>query len=93
MPAFRIVEALDVIEHVCLGLIQRAIHSLCAIRSVLRDERKLSSAALNVARSLIEKRPFPAELMPMWPISTRVNKPENDDPSIIEAIEVATDAA
>jgi putative SOS response-associated peptidase YedK len=25
-------------------------------------------------------RPFPAEPMRMWPISTRVNKPENDDP-------------
>jgi hypothetical protein len=29
--------------------------------------------------------------MRMWPISTRVDKPENDDPSIIEPI--ATDAA
>jgi hypothetical protein len=38
-------------------------------------------------------RPFPAPLMRMWPISTRVNKPENDDPSIIEPIEPATDAA
>ena len=38
-------------------------------------------------------RPFPAHLMRMWPISTRVNKPENDDPSIIEPIEPATDAA
>ena len=28
-------------------------------------------------------RPFPAEPMGMWPISTRVNKPENDDPSIL----------
>ena len=37
--------------------------------------------------------PFPADLMRMWPISTRVNKPENDDPSIIEPIELATDAA
>jgi putative SOS response-associated peptidase YedK len=36
-------------------------------------------------------RPFPADLMRMWPISTRVNKPENDDPSIIEPIEPATD--
>ncbi len=27
----------------------------------------------------------------MWPISTRVNKPENDDPSIVEPIEVATE--
>ena len=37
-------------------------------------------------------RPFPADLMRMWPISTRVNKPENDDPSIVEPIESATDA-
>ena len=37
--------------------------------------------------------PFPADLMRMWPISTRVNKPENDDPSIIEPIELASDAA
>jgi hypothetical protein len=29
----------------------------------------------------------------MWPISTRVNKPENDDASIIESVELATDAA
>ena len=38
-------------------------------------------------------RPFPADLMRMWAISTRVNKPENDDPSIVEPIQVATDAA
>jgi hypothetical protein len=31
--------------------------------------------------------------MRMWPISMRVNKPENDDPSIIERIELATNAA
>jgi putative SOS response-associated peptidase YedK len=30
--------------------------------------------------------PFPAEPMRMWPISTRVNKPENDDPSIVEQV-------
>jgi hypothetical protein len=33
------------------------------------------------------------DLMRMWPISARVNKPENDDPSIVEPIELATDAA
>ena len=38
-------------------------------------------------------RLYPAELMRMWPISTRVNKPENDDPSIFEPIDLATDAA
>ncbi len=35
-------------------------------------------------------RVFPAELMRMWPISTRVNKPENDDPSIVEPIKLST---
>jgi putative SOS response-associated peptidase YedK len=38
-------------------------------------------------------RPYPAGMMRMWPISTRVNKPENDDPSIVDPIELATDAA
>jgi len=38
-------------------------------------------------------RPFPALNMRMWPISTRVNKPENDDPSIVEPIELTTSAA
>jgi putative SOS response-associated peptidase YedK len=27
---------------------------------------------------------FPSEAMTMWPISTRVNKPEKDDPSILD---------
>jgi hypothetical protein len=35
-------------------------------------------------------RPFPADLMRMWPISTMVNKPENDDSSIIEPIELGS---
>jgi putative SOS response-associated peptidase YedK len=38
-------------------------------------------------------RPFPAQHMRMWQISTRVNKPENDDPSIVEPIALATSAA
>ena len=32
-------------------------------------------------------RPFPADAMRMWPISTRVNRPENDDASILEPVE------
>ena len=31
-------------------------------------------------------RPYPSELMRMWPISTRANKPENDEPSILDPI-------
>src|SRR5262249_5267776 len=29
-------------------------------------------------------RPFSSDDMRVWPISTRVNKPENDDPSILD---------
>ena len=28
--------------------------------------------------------PFPAEPMAMWPISTRVNRPENDDATLLD---------
>ena len=38
-------------------------------------------------------RPFPSEAMRMWPISTRVNKPENDDPSILDEIVLGAQAA
>ena len=31
--------------------------------------------------------PFPSELMKIWPISTRVNKPQDDDSGILEPIE------
>jgi len=34
-------------------------------------------------------RPYSAELMRMWPISPRVNKPENDDAGIVEPVELA----
>lgn len=37
--------------------------------------------------------PFPSELMMIWPISTRVNKPENDDPAILERVVVEDDSA
>jgi putative SOS response-associated peptidase YedK len=28
--------------------------------------------------------PFPAKLMVMWPVSTRINRPENDDASLLD---------
>jgi hypothetical protein len=37
--------------------------------------------------------PFSAAPMRMWPISTRVNKPENDDASILEPLKLASSAA
>jgi putative SOS response-associated peptidase YedK len=38
-------------------------------------------------------RPFPSELLRMWPISTRVNSPKNDDEHLLDEIELAEDAA
>lgn len=35
-------------------------------------------------------RSFSSDQMRMWPISTRVNKPENDDPSILEPVEAVS---
>jgi len=37
--------------------------------------------------------PFPPELMRMWPISMRVNKPENDDPAILDQVETRPEGA
>ena len=44
------------------------------------------------ARDLL-RRPFPAEPMRMWPISTRVNKPENDRPSLLDPVMLTSSAA
>ena len=38
-------------------------------------------------------RPFPSDAMRMWPISTRVNKPDNDYPSILSEIVLGAEAA
>ena len=35
--------------------------------------------------------PFPSELMRIWPISTRVNKPANDDEAVLDPTEIQED--
>jgi putative SOS response-associated peptidase YedK len=34
-------------------------------------------------------RPFDPDLMTMWPVSTRVNSPRNDDASLVEAVDLS----
>ena len=53
----------------------------------------LYESTLNLMAPRDLMRPFLAGPMRMWPISPRVNKPENDDPSIVEPIAIATSAA
>jgi hypothetical protein len=47
---------------------------------------RLSPLAGRRARPARPMRPFPAAVMRMWPISTRVNKPENVDASLLDQI-------
>jgi putative SOS response-associated peptidase YedK len=61
----------------------------------IHDRMPLIPAPTHYARWLSDEtdpgdpmKPFPADPMRMWPISMRVNKPENDDPSIVEPIEL-----
>ena len=63
----------------------------------IHDRMPLILARSDLARWLGDEpdphvlmRPFPATPMRMWPISTRVNKPENDEPSILQPVELAT---
>jgi putative SOS response-associated peptidase YedK len=62
----------------------------------IHDRMPLISAPADYERWLSDEpdphdlmRPFPAKPMRMWPISTRVNKPENDDSSILEPIKLS----
>jgi putative SOS response-associated peptidase YedK len=62
----------------------------------IHDRMPLILAPTDYTRWLSEEpdpgdlmRPFAAQPMRMWPISMRVNKPENDDPSIVEPIELS----
>jgi hypothetical protein len=34
---------------------------------------------------------YPSEPMTMWPISIRVNEPENDEPSLLDRVEEPVD--
>jgi hypothetical protein len=51
-------------------------------RVVARVAPEPGEKCLDVARDLLTS--YPSEPMTMWPISARVNKPENDDPSLLD---------
>jgi putative SOS response-associated peptidase YedK len=66
----------------------------------IHDRMPLILARADFARWLSDEpdprevmRPFFGRADGVWPISTRVNRPENDEPSIMEPVELATSAA
>ena len=75
------------------------LYVLCFLAAVIFPNASLthawlglySTAPIGSVRGLVEGIiwnvvfvMFPAEPMTMWPISTRVNKPENDDASLLD---------
>ncbi len=59
----------------------------------IHDRMPVILASGDYARGLSEDpdprdlmRPYPAELMRIWPMWTRVNEPENDDASILDPV-------
>ena len=61
--------------------------STIACRPSLRPATTCAGRAMSLTH-MIWMQSYPAEPMRIWPISTRVNKPDNDDPSILEPIEL-----
>ncbi len=47
----------------------------------------LDPAVSDAARLVPLLRPYPADRMTSWPVATRVNRPDNDDPSCVEPVE------
>ena len=59
----------------------------------IRDRMPLILAREDYGRWLSDEpdahelmKSFPAEAMRMWPVSTRVNKPESDDPELMKEL-------
>jgi putative SOS response-associated peptidase YedK len=76
-----------------LGIITTDANELVA---EIHDRMPLILARADYVRWLSDEpdpydllRSYPAAPMRMWLISTRVNKPENDDPSILQPIELS----
>ena len=61
-----------------------AIHDRMPVIIAPKDYTRWLSSLDPDPRDLLV--PYPADLMTMWPISTRVNKPENDDAAILEPL-------
>lgn len=59
------------------------IHDRMPVIIAKEDYEEWLSSETNPGELL---RPYPAELMTMWPVSTRVNSPRNEDSSLIEEI-------
>jgi putative SOS response-associated peptidase YedK len=68
-----------------VGEIHNTKHRMPAILEKADREAWLTGAPEEAWETLV---PYPDDLMVAWPISTRVNKPQNNDPSLMEPVAV-----
>jgi putative SOS response-associated peptidase YedK len=57
---------------------------------ILPEEHHDAWLSGEAGKEILVPYPYPADRMKAWPISSRVNSPENNDPEIITSIEVAS---
>ena len=62
------------------------IHDRMPVILSKKDEKVWLDPALDITEAIKMLHPYPAEEMKMYPVSTLVNKPENDIPQVIESV-------
>jgi putative SOS response-associated peptidase YedK len=63
------------------------IHNRMPAMLLPEDEALWLDNSAGVIGWLSALRPYPAELMTAYPVSSRVNSPANDDPAVVERVE------
>ena len=61
------------------------IHDRMPVILSKKDEKVWLDPGLDIAKAMKMLHPYPAEEMKMYPVSTLVNKPENDLPEVIKS--------
>ncbi len=62
------------------------IHDRMPVILSKKDEKVWLDPALDITEAMKMLHPYPAEEMKMYPVSTLVNKPENDLPEVIKSV-------
>jgi hypothetical protein len=68
---------------------ERTFRHIEESKAVYRELERLPVPVVAAINGAVLGGGYPSEPMTMWPISTRVNKPENDEAAILEPVEAA----
>lgn len=65
------------------------LHDRMPVIIAPQDQERWLNAGAEAAELM---RPFPAEMMTLWPVSTRANSVKNDDAALLDPVQPAVDA-